>query len=151
MIMSMPHDKRAIGQRELVVMVALLLSLNALAIDGMLPALDEMARELGAEEGNRRQLVVAVYLLANGLGCLVPGAFADRFGRRPLLLFSLASYAVLSLLISWVQDFTMLLVLRGVLQLPPIKPRWLSDLAALERLGASRRMDVMDLIDRIER
>lgn len=113
-IASVPHDKRTIGRRELVVMVALLMSLNALAIDGMLPALDDMARELGAGEGNRRQLVVAVFLLANGIGCLVPGAFADRFGRRPLLLFSLASYTLLSLLISWVQDFTVLLALRGV-------------------------------------
>jgi DHA1 family bicyclomycin/chloramphenicol resistance-like MFS transporter len=80
----------------------------------MLPALDDMARELGAAEGNRRQYVVAIYLLANGLGCLVPGAFADRFGRRPLLLFSLASYAVFSVLISMVQDFTALLALRGI-------------------------------------
>ena len=113
-ITAAPHDKRTIGRRELVVMVALLMSLNALAIDGMLPALDDMARELGAGEGNRRQLVVAVFLLANGIGCLVPGAFADRFGRRPLLLFSLGAYAVLSVLISMVQDFTTLLVLRGV-------------------------------------
>jgi MFS transporter, DHA1 family, multidrug resistance protein len=113
-ITGVPQDKKTIGQRELVVMVALLMSLNALAIDGMLPALDEMARELGAQEGNRRQLVVAVYLLANGLGCLVPGAFADRFGRRPLLLLSLGSYALLSLAIALVQDFTTLLVLRGV-------------------------------------
>jgi uncharacterized protein (TIGR02421 family) len=43
------------------------------------------------------------------------------------------------------------LVLRGVLLLPPLKPRWLSDLAALERLGACRRMGVMDLIETIER
>ena len=114
MVMSMSHDKRSLGQRELVVMVALLMSLNALAIDGMLPALDEMARELGAEEGNRRQYVVAIYLLANGLGCLVPGAFADRFGRRPLLLFSLASYTVFSVLISLVEDFDALLVLRCI-------------------------------------
>jgi DHA1 family bicyclomycin/chloramphenicol resistance-like MFS transporter len=114
MVMSMSYDKRSIGQRELVVMVALLMSLNALAIDGMLPALDDMARELGAADGNRRQYVVAIYLLANGLGCLVPGAFADRFGRRPLLLFSLASYAVFSVLISMVQDFTALLALRGI-------------------------------------
>jgi len=114
MIMSMPHDKRTIGQRELVVMVALLMSLNALAIDGMLPALDEMAAELGAGEGNRRQYVVAIYLLANGIGCLVPGAFADRFGRRPLLLLSLASYAAFSLLIALVTDFSALLVLRAM-------------------------------------
>ena len=42
------HDHRSMGQRELVVLVALLMSLNALAIDGMLPALDEIAAELGA-------------------------------------------------------------------------------------------------------
>ena len=111
--MSLSHDKRSIGQRELVVMVALLMSLNALAIDGMLPALDDMAFELGAGEGNRRQLVVAVYLLANGIGCLVPGAFADRFGRRPLLLLSLGAYAAFSLLIALVQDFGVLLALRA--------------------------------------
>ena len=113
-IAATQHDPRSIGQRELVVMVALLMSLNALAIDGMLPALDDMARELGAADGNRRQLVVAVYLLANGIGCLVPGAFADRFGRRPLLLLSLASYAVFSLLIALVGNFTVLLALRGI-------------------------------------
>jgi len=111
---GVPHHEKTIGRRELVVMVALLMSLNALAIDGMLPALDDMARELGAADGNRRQYVVAIYLLANGIGCLVPGSFADRFGRRPLLLVSLASYAVFSMLISLVTDFTALLVLRGV-------------------------------------
>ncbi|MBT2132719.1 multidrug effflux MFS transporter [Croceibacterium sp. LX-88] len=113
-ITGVPHDKKTIGRKELVVMVALLMSLNALTIDGMLPALDDMARELGAAGGNQRQLVVAVYLLANGIGCLVPGAFADRFGRRPLLLFSLAAYTVFSLLIALVQDFYVLLALRGM-------------------------------------
>lgn len=113
-ITGVPQDRTIIGQRELVVMIALLMSLNALAIDAMLPALDEMAHELGAVDGNRRQLVVAVYLLANGIGCLVPGAFADRFGRRPLLMFSLGAYAVFSLLIALARDFEMLLVLRGV-------------------------------------
>jgi hypothetical protein len=43
------------------------------------------------------------------------------------------------------------LVLRGVLELPPVKPLWMSDPAALERLAACRRMDVMDLIETIER
>lgn len=112
-VTGVPSEKRTIGQRELVVMVALLMSLNALAIDGMLPALPDMAGELGAADGNRRQLVVAIYLLANGLGCLVPGAFADRFGRRPLLLLSLAAYALFSLLIALVQDFTVLLAARA--------------------------------------
>lgn len=108
-----PYDK-VMGRRELVVLVALLMSLNALAIDAMLPALDEMAAELGAGEGNRRQLVVAVFLLANGIGCLVPGALADRWGRRPLLLISVAAYGLLSLVVALVKDFETLLVIRGL-------------------------------------
>ncbi|GAA0272531.1 multidrug effflux MFS transporter [Alteraurantiacibacter aestuarii] len=113
---AIPEHKspRSIGRRELVVLIALLMSLNALAIDGMLPALDEIARELGAEEGNRRQLIVAVFLLANGAGCLVPGSFADRFGRKPVLMFSLVSYVVTSLIIAFVHHFETLLVMRGL-------------------------------------
>ena len=112
MITGASPDK-ILGQRELVVMLALLMSLQALAIDGMLPALDEMARELGAGDGNRRQLVVATYLLAGGIGTLIPGALADRFGRRPVLLSSIAGYSLLSLAIAFVHDFNTLLVLRG--------------------------------------
>ncbi|HLV07906.1 MAG TPA: multidrug effflux MFS transporter [Croceibacterium sp.] len=112
--MTASPDSRTLGQRELVIMLALLMSLQALAIDGMLPALDEMARELGAGEGNRRQLVVAAYLLAGGIGTLIPGSLADRFGRRPVLLSSIAAYSLLSLVIAFVHDFTVLLVLRGI-------------------------------------
>jgi DHA1 family bicyclomycin/chloramphenicol resistance-like MFS transporter len=103
-----------LGERELVVMIALLMSLNALTIDGMLPALGQMAAEFGVTEGNDRQMVVAVYLLATGLGSLVPGVIADRFGRRPVLLASLVGYAVLSALITLVHSFSLLLIVRGL-------------------------------------
>ncbi|MEO0062399.1 MAG: hypothetical protein RLZZ08_959 [Pseudomonadota bacterium] len=113
-VSTSPHTHKTIGQRELVVMAALLMSLNALAIDGMLPALSRMASDLGAGGGNRRQLVVAVFLLANGFGCLLPGSLADRYGRRPVLLFSLAAYGLLSMVVSVVNDFNALLAVRGL-------------------------------------
>ncbi|BBC74363.1 MFS transporter [Altererythrobacter sp. B11] len=103
-----------IGQRELVLLIALLMSLSALAIDGMLPALDEIAREMGVAEGNQRQLVVAVYLLANGVGTLLPGSLADRLGRRPVLLGTLALFALLSVVVTLVHSFEALLVVRGL-------------------------------------
>ena len=108
-----PHHPTSIGPRELVVLIALLMSLNALCIDGMLPALDDIARELGAEAGNQRQLIVGVYLLANGLGCLLPGSFADRFGRKPVILFALGAYALFSLIVAMVDSFPLLLMARG--------------------------------------
>jgi len=108
------HQPTAIGQRELIVLIALLMSLNALCIDGMLPALDDIARELGAESGNQRQLIVGVYLLANGVGCLLPGSFADRFGRKPIIMLALAAYALFSLVVALVDNFYVLLVARGL-------------------------------------
>ena len=104
---------QTIGQRELVVMIALLMSLNALAIDAMLPALDDIARELGAAHGNQRQLIVGVYLLANGIGCLVPGSFADRYGRKPMLMVALVAYAAFSLVVATIGNFNVLLIARG--------------------------------------
>jgi uncharacterized protein (TIGR02421 family) len=41
------------------------------------------------------------------------------------------------------------LVLTGVLRLPVVRPFFVSDLAAMERLGACRNMDVMDLIEEL--
>jgi DHA1 family bicyclomycin/chloramphenicol resistance-like MFS transporter len=107
------HQPTSIGQRELIVLIALLMSLNALCIDGMLPALDDIARELGVESGNQRQLIVGVYLLANGIGCLLPGSFADRFGRKPVIMTALGAYALFSLIVATVDNFYLLLVARG--------------------------------------
>jgi uncharacterized protein (TIGR02421 family) len=41
------------------------------------------------------------------------------------------------------------LVLTGVVRLPVIRPFYTSDLSAMERLGACRRMDVLDLVEEI--
>lgn len=115
--MSFPQSEAprlAIGERELVFMLALLQALHALAIDAMLPALGVIADDLNLYQPNHRQLVVGVFLLGLGLGSLLPGALADRFGRRPVLFFCLGFYVVPMLACALVQDFTTLVVLRGI-------------------------------------
>ncbi|MFZ1742020.1 MAG: multidrug effflux MFS transporter [Pontixanthobacter sp.] len=111
-ISSANGGKHTIGRREFVVMMAAIMSLGALAIDGMLPALDDIARDLGVADPNRRQLVVGLYLFASGVGCLIPGAFADRFGRRRVMFVALAFYVVTSLLCALAPGFESLLALR---------------------------------------
>lgn len=93
-------------------MMAMLMALQALAIDSMLPALGHIAHDLNISDPNRRQLVVGVFLLASGLASLVPGTLADRYGRRPVLLASLSCYVVFGLACSVVTEFNTLLILR---------------------------------------
>lgn len=100
--------------RGMVGLLAAVMSLQALAIDAMLPALDTMAAELGAGEANSRQLVIGLYMLCNGIGCLIPGMLADRYGRRPVALVALGLYALFALGCALVTNFTTLLVIRCV-------------------------------------
>jgi DHA1 family bicyclomycin/chloramphenicol resistance-like MFS transporter len=109
-----PQEERtfaAMSERKLVFLMAALMALQALGIDSMLPALGMIGDELGAT-GNDRQLVVGAYLLGSGLGALAPGVLADRFGRRPVLLFSTVLYAALSLVCALVTQFEVLIALR---------------------------------------
>ncbi|KWV95640.1 MULTISPECIES: multidrug effflux MFS transporter [unclassified Erythrobacter] len=134
-----------IGERELIWMMALLMACNAFGIDAILPALDELAGSLGAE-GNDRQFVVGVYLLAAGVGTLIPGSFADRFGRRPVLFSALGAYILLSVACAAVTSFTQLIVLRalqgffaaGIIALPPAIIR--------DRVGGDKMARMMSLI-----
>jgi MFS transporter, DHA1 family, multidrug resistance protein len=105
---------RSIGRAEFVALMAAVMSLGALAIDAMLPALDEIAGTFGIADPNRRQLVVGVYLLATGVGCLVPGSLSDRFGRRPLLFAAFGFYVVTSLLCAIAPSYDALLALRVI-------------------------------------
>lgn len=109
-----PTIRNPLGEREFVVLMALLQALQALAIDAMLPALGVMAHDLGASDPNQRQLVVGVFLIGLGVGALLPGTLADRYGRRPVLMVILFFYIAPMLACALVQDFTTLIVLRAV-------------------------------------
>jgi MFS transporter, DHA1 family, multidrug resistance protein len=100
------------GEREFVALMALLQALQALAIDAMLPALGVMSEDFGVADSNRRQLVIGIFLIGSGLGSLLPGAFADRFGRRPVLFVCVGGYVLFSLASALAPTFDMLLAMR---------------------------------------
>lgn len=134
-----------LSETELIWMMAMLMALQAFGIDAILPALDELSVDLSVP-GNERQFVVGVYLLTAGIGALVPGALADRFGRRPILLGSIAVYISLSIASALVTTFEALLVVRaaqgffgaGIVALPPAIIR--------DRVGGDKMARMMSLI-----
>ncbi|WP_428632021.1 multidrug effflux MFS transporter [Sphingopyxis sp.] len=100
------------GDREMVFMMAMVMALNALAIDAMLPALPAIGDALGVHVANNRQYVISTYLLGTALGSLVYGPLADRFGRKGVLVPALVAYTVFSIGCGLATSFPMLLALR---------------------------------------
>ncbi len=109
-----PHipAKADIGERELVVMMASLMALNALAIDAMLPAFPRMIAGLGIADPNQVQYVISVFLAGTGIGALFHGPLSDRFGRKPVLVWAVLASAMFSFACSFSTSFDMLLTMR---------------------------------------
>lgn len=108
---------KVIARAEFVTLMAAIMSLGALAIDAMLPALDAIAAQFGVTDPNRRQLVVGIYLIGSAVGCLFPGSLADRFGRRPVLFFALGTYVLTALACAAAWSFDALLGTRAAMGL----------------------------------
>lgn len=100
-------------------MVAGLMALNAFAIDIMLPALHQIAIDVGLTvEGqgsnNRQQMIVFAYVLGFGAPQLIWGPISDRFGRRTPLFIALIGYIAMAITCAFMRDFTSLLIVRFV-------------------------------------
>lgn len=130
---------------ELVTITAAIMALNALAIDMMLPALGVIGNELGALRDNDRQLIVVVYVIANGVGQLFFGPIVDRFGRRRVLLWSLAGYAAGSLLSIFAGSFALLLAARAFQGVATAATRVASIAIVRDQCSGRRMAEVMSL------
>jgi len=79
------------GQRWLIGLLMGLVTLTPMAIDIYLPSLPAMAHALGESIG-ALQASITLFIFAVGLGQVVIGPLADRYGRRPVALCGAMAY-----------------------------------------------------------
>lgn len=97
---------------EFVAIIAMIMALNAMAIDVMLPALPAIGDALKIEEENNRQLILLSYLIGFGGAQLFFGPITDAFGRRKILVGGLALYSAASIGAIFAMDLDTLLIAR---------------------------------------
>jgi DHA1 family bicyclomycin/chloramphenicol resistance-like MFS transporter len=66
---------------EFVILMAMMSSLIAFSIDAMLPALPQIAADLGIARENDRQMIVTALFLGLAISQLVFGPVSDTIGR----------------------------------------------------------------------
>lgn len=108
---------------EFVAMMALLISLVALSIDAMLPALPAIGRDLGVDDPNDPQLVLSVLFAGLAIGQLLYGPVSDSTGRKPAIYAGLAIFIAGCLLSIAAQSFEMMLIGRFLQGLGAAGPR----------------------------
>ena len=96
---------------SLLPILMIMVVLSPLAIDIYLPSMPVMADEFGVSN-TEIQSTLVLFMLAMGVGQILVGPLADRFGRKPIAIFGIILYILSSLLAANVTDFQHLLIAR---------------------------------------
>ena len=72
---------------EFIALMASLMSVVALAIDALLPALDVIGSAVNTSSATENQLIITMIFLGLGIGPLIFGPLSDNLGRKPVVYF----------------------------------------------------------------
>jgi DHA1 family bicyclomycin/chloramphenicol resistance-like MFS transporter len=107
-----PVTRLPLQFREFIALTALLMSMTAMSIDIMLPALPDIGATLNVRDDSKLPLVVTIFMLGMAIGQLIWGPLADRFGRRRPLLLGLLLFAFATTVAMTTQSFLQILAAR---------------------------------------
>jgi DHA1 family bicyclomycin/chloramphenicol resistance-like MFS transporter len=111
------------GFTEFVVLMAFIISMVALSIDAMLPALPEIAAELAFERPNDSQFIISMLFVGMGFGQIVFGPLSDSIGRKPAINIGFLVFIIGCLVSIFARDFNDMMMGRLLQGLGAAGPR----------------------------
>ena len=124
---------------EFIALMAVMTSIIAFSIDAMLPALPQIAADLGVADVNDRQLVVIVLFIGLAMAQIVYGPVSDTLGRKPAAYIGFTIFILGSLLCVFAWSFEIMLAGRFLQGVGAAGPRIVS-LALVRDLYSGRAM-----------
>ncbi|GAA2823794.1 DHA1 family bicyclomycin/chloramphenicol resistance-like MFS transporter [Aminobacter aminovorans] len=143
---SVRQDAFPIPRWEFIALAAALMAVNALAVDIMLPALQQIGAALNVESENHRQYVITAYFAGLALALLAYGPISDQFGRRKPLLVGLGIYVLAAFAAAFAPSFETLLLLRFVQGIGAASTRVIAVSVVRDRFGGRQMAEIMSLI-----
>lgn len=139
--MSSPH-----ASKEFTLLMALLMSVVAISIDAMLPALGLLVQEFSLTNPNHAQLVIGCIFAGMAIGQLVAGPLSDAKGRKPVLYAGILLYLVGSLVCYLAGAFEYLLLGRFIQGLGVAAPYVTAVSVVRDKYSGRAMAEVMSLV-----
>jgi len=111
---------------EFVALMASLMSIVALSIDALLPALPEIGNVLEVIDTNDNQMLVTMIFLGLGFGQLIFGPLSDSFGRKPIVFVGFTLFVLASIICVTTRSFEIMIIGRILQGVGLASPRTLS-------------------------
>ncbi|MAZ73921.1 MAG: Bcr/CflA family drug resistance efflux transporter [Flavobacteriaceae bacterium] len=109
--------KQSSSQFEFVALMAALMSVTALSIDALLPALDIIGETIHTKKTADNQLLVIMIFLGLGVGPLLFGPLSDALGRKPSVYMGFGLFVAASFICIYAQNLEVMIlgrILQGV-------------------------------------
>jgi len=144
--MSMRPSRTPSPSLSFVLLMATMMSVAAISIDAMLPALGQIGQDLGSAFPNQSQLIISAVFVGMGVGQLIAGPISDAVGRKPLLMGCLLLYVLGALICLFASTMTPMLIGRVIQGLGAAGP-WVSCVSILrDKFGGREMAKVLSLV-----
>lgn len=110
-------QKKSTSQLEFIIIMASLMSLVALSIDAVLPALNTIAIDINSTDTTDTQLLITMIFLGLGSGQLISGPLSDSLGRKPVVIGGFVIFAIASVICVYAESLELMVfgrILQGI-------------------------------------
>lgn len=139
-------EKPSLRFTEFIALMAMMISLVAMSIDAMLPALSEIGKDLAVQRDNNTQLIISLFILGIAVGQMIYGPLSDTTGRKPTVYTGFCLFMIGCLLSLLAVNFGMMLAGRIIQGLGLAGPRIVTMAIIRDRYEGRAMARVMSIV-----
>ena len=138
--------KPKVSQFEFITLMAFLMSVVALAIDTLLPALDIIGIDIASENIADNQLLITMIFLGLGLGPLLFGPLSDSLGRKPMIFIGFAIFIISSIICIYAKSIEVMVLGRILQGVGLASPRTISVAIIRDKYSGNNMAKIMSFV-----